>query len=155
MVSRAIRRRGQRRQSDLWMLPQVCPASHLNMAYKAVKRVFENEFRASPLTSVQFAILVHLSLYEPISSAELAERLGSDPSTVSRNMDALEDRNLVDVKRGEDRRERVYRLADTGRRILDDTVPIWRKAQHRVLRQVGRGEWQRALRVLRRIQQTH
>ncbi len=152
MVSRARRRRGKKIDNELWLLPQTCPASHLGMAYKAVRRIFEEEFRPADITSVQFAILVHLSLYEPISSADLAERLGSDPSTISRNMDALENRDWVHVEPGEDRRSRVYTLTAQGREILDRSVPIWRRAQHRVLRHVGRGEWQRTIRSLRRIQ---
>ncbi len=154
MISRARRRRGKKTDNELWLLPQVCPASNLSMAYKAVRRVFEEEFRPSAVTSVQFAILVHLSLYEPISSAELAERLGSDPSTISRNMDALEERNWVNVEPGQDRRSRVYTLAVRGRKMLEATVPIWRRAHHRVLRHVGRGEWQRTMRSLRRLQHT-
>jgi DNA-binding MarR family transcriptional regulator len=132
-------------------IPTVCPAYNLAKALKATMRVFEEELRPAGVTSTQFGVLVNVAVAQPITSNGLAERLGSDPSTVSRNMENLEERNLVTAKPGADRRTRLYRLTDDGWEALNQAVPRWKAARRRVLRRVRGGSWRRTLADLRRL----
>jgi DNA-binding MarR family transcriptional regulator len=132
-------------------IPNVCPAYNLAKALKATMRIFEEELRPAGVTSTQFGVLVNVAIAEPVTSNGLAERLGSDPSTVSRNMESLEQRNLVSAQPGADRRTRLYRLTDDGWRILNRAVPRWKAARRRVLRRVRGGSWRRTLADLQRL----
>lgn len=132
-------------------IPTVCPAYNLAKALKATMRIFEEELRPAGVTSTQFGVLVNVAVAEPVTSNGLAERLGSDPSTVSRNMESLEQRNLVTAKPGADRRTRVYRLTEEGREVLSRAVPRWKAARRRVLRRVRGSSWRRTLADLRRL----
>lgn len=132
-------------------IPAVCPAYNLAKALKATMRVFEEELRPAGVTSTQFGVLVNVAIAEPVTSNGLAERLGSDPSTVSRNMESLEQRNLVTAEPGADRRTRLYRLTEEGRETLDQAVPRWKAARKRVLRRVRGSSWTRTLSDLHRL----
>jgi DNA-binding MarR family transcriptional regulator len=130
---------------------QTCPGYNLGKAYKKVTRLFEEEFRSSDLTLPQFAVLVNTGVTATATASEIAERLGSDLSTISRTMDLLVDRDLVQESRAQDRRVRVYRLTEKGRQALDETLPKWRAAKRRVLDHVDRSSWETTLSTLRRI----
>ena len=111
-------------------------------------REFEKYFRSSDLTLAQFALLVNIGRGEPASGSDVANRLGSDLSTISRTIEGLVSRNLVTVERGVDRRVRLYRLTDLGRDALAEAIPKWRLAKHEVLAGVDRRLWRKTLRQL-------
>ncbi len=132
-------------------ITDTCPGYNLGKAYKRVTREFEKEFRSSDLTLAQFALLVNIGRHEPASGSDVAFRLGSDLSTVSRTIELLVSRNLVTQERGEDRRVRLYRLTEQGRAALAEAIPKWRRARYEVLSRLDRSSWQRTLRQLRAL----
>lgn len=138
---------------QLPLVPQVCPASNLGKAYKIVSRIFEEEFRGFSVTTVQFSILVHIQILERPGCTELAEHLGSDPSTISRIIDTLEHKKLVNSRCGADRRTRMYCLTDAGRAAIKEGLAGWQRANARVLERIGDDRWQDALALLRLLQQ--
>ena len=138
---------------ELPVVPQVCPASNLGKAYKIILRIFEEEFKGSSVTSVQFSILVHIQIMDEPGCTELAEEIGSDPSTISRIVDTLERKNLVNSRCGKDRRTRMYCLTDGGRAAIKEGLSSWQRANARVLEKIGADRWQDSLALLRMLQQ--
>lgn len=128
-----------------------CPGYHLGKAYKKVTRIFEEEFRSSDLTLPQFAVLVNTGITETATGTEIAERLGSDLSTISRTMEIVVRRGLVEQQRAADRRVRVYRLTAQGREVLRDALKKWRRAKRRVLSEVDSETWSGTLETLQQI----
>lgn len=137
--------------NDLEFITATCPGYNLGKAYKHVTRAFEKEFRESNLTLAQFALLVNIGRKEPASGTEIAARLGSDVSTVSRTIDLLVRRGLVLQTRGEDRRVRVYCLTDAGRAALEEAIPKWRRAKRVTLAGLDRRAWKTTLKQLQRL----
>ena len=153
------RRARRARSNPLAFVLATCPGYHLGRAYKRVTREFEEEFRSSgstdqgeatDLTLAQFALLVNVGVTGSATGTEVAERLGSDISTISRTMELIVRRGLVSQRRGDDRRVRIYELTDAGRSALATALPRWKRAKYRVLRRAD-GEWRSTLRVLRRL----
>ncbi len=68
---------------------------------------------------------------------ELAEILGMDRTTLTRNLKGLEEAGIVSVAVGTDRRSRLVSLTPKGERALDDTMPAWRQAQQRAVETLG------------------
>lgn len=136
---------------ELEMITRTCPGYNLGKAYKAVSRTFEQEFRSSNLTSAQFALLVNIGRHEPATGSEVAARLGSDLSTVSRTIALVVERGLVCEQRGSDRRVRMYRLTDEGRDALREAIPKWRRATEKALSEMSGAGWRRTLRQLRSL----
>ncbi|TVQ37016.1 MAG: MarR family transcriptional regulator [Spirochaetaceae bacterium] len=128
-----------------------CPGYNLRRADKTVSRWFDEEFRGAAITASQFTVLLNLALRSPLSTGDLSERLNSDLSTVSRNMEALVRSRLVEVVRGGDRRRREYALSGEGRLVINECLPRWKAAQARTMRRVGRGRWMVALSALKRL----
>ena len=72
-----------------------CLYFNLNAPTRKVNRIWESEFRQTGL-SAPHAYVMRLVLSEPgISQKQLAEELYLDPSTVTRFVDALAERQLV------------------------------------------------------------
>lgn len=140
-----------RPRNELELVTATCPGYNLGRAYKRVTREFEKEFRESNLTLAQFALLVNIGRDEPASGTDVASRLGSDISTISRTIELLVKRGLVLQGRGEDRRVRVYRLSDAGRDALAEALPKWRRAKQATLSRIDRRVWRSTLRQLQKL----
>ena len=138
-------------ENELEFITATCPGYNLARAYKRVVREFELEFRDSNLTLAQFALLVNIGRDEPATGTEVAARLGSDLSTISRTIELLVQRELVVQARGKDRRVRVYRLSETGRAALAEVIPKWKRAKKRTLGRLDRATWRTTLGQLRSL----
>jgi MarR family transcriptional regulator, transcriptional regulator for hemolysin len=95
------------------------PTYWLKRCYQALRRTVEAGLRAYGLTLSQRDVL--LALYEdgPLDQGMLRERLGLEQSSVSRLVDGLVRRNLVELRFGEtDRRHRIAALTSSGEALL-------------------------------------
>ncbi|MFA7565639.1 MAG: MarR family winged helix-turn-helix transcriptional regulator [Alkalispirochaeta sp.] len=127
---------------DFQAIRSQCVASNISRANRIVGRIFEEAFRDVGISSPQFALLVSLAIAPGSSAGDIAETLGSDPSTVSRNTELLLKRGLITVEPGQDRRYRKYFLSEEGDETVQSCVPLWKKAQRMVLKQVGPSDWE-------------
>ncbi len=95
-----------------------CLYFNLNALTRKVNRVWESEFRQTGL-SAPHAYVMRLVLSEPgIPQKQIAEQLHLDPSTVTRFVDALTDRQLVHrVTNDTDRRSAAVLPTEEGKRL--------------------------------------
>lgn len=126
---------------NLQRVPEFCPATQVGRAYKSILRIFEEEFRSACVTATQFQVLVHIGFLDAPGGTELAKRLGSDPSTISRILDTLETKELIKSRSGQDRRTRHYELTDYGTRAVQDGLASWERARSRVLSDMSDTDW--------------
>jgi DNA-binding MarR family transcriptional regulator len=98
---------------------------------------------------MQRSLLVALSLTGGAPLLRLAEELGLDRSTMTRNLAPLERDGLIASAPGPDRRVRLVTLTDRGRRALVTALPLWEKAQRRVLAALGARRFHELNSVLR------
>lgn len=61
-----------------------------------------------------------------------------DRTTLTRNLKPLEKQGLIEIVPGKDRRTRAVFLTPDGYQILADALPLWKKAQHKVTRFMGK-----------------
>ena len=126
---------------NLEQIPELCPATQVGRAYKSILRIFEEEFRSACVTATQFQVLVHIGFLDAPGGSELAKRLGSDPSTISRILDTLETKELIESRAGQDRRTRHYELSDYGTKAVQDGLASWERARNRVLSDMQSSDW--------------
>lgn len=62
-----------------------------------------------------------------------------DPSTLSRNVERMRVKGWLEVDPGVDAREQPFRLTSAGRRLLENAMPRWQKAQERAREMLGDG----------------
>lgn len=68
---------------------------------------------------------------------ELAEPVGMDRTTLSRNVGVLCKRGWARVQPGDDRRVREISLTDAGRDVLRRAYPLWRGVQLALAARLG------------------
>jgi DNA-binding MarR family transcriptional regulator len=97
-------------------------------------RLYDERLRPHELSIGQFTMLATLLVGGPARMKALADRLGLERTTLTRNVELAERRGLVVLQPGEDGRERVVALTALGRRKADEALPAWRAAQTEVTR---------------------
>ncbi len=114
-----------------------CNAAKLRQASRAMSRFYDERLAPSGLRGTQFSLLVALSLTGEAPVLRLAEELGLDRTTMTRNLSPLERDGLITSSPGPDRRVRLIKLTEQGRRTLAAALPLWEKAQRSVTAALG------------------
>jgi len=96
------------------------PAHRLRSAYLRMHRVTNRVFRPFGVTADQYVVLRLLAEGDSLSQQELARLAASDPTTLGRMLDLLEQKQFVARRPHEtDRRTRLVFLTDEGRRMVE------------------------------------
>jgi DNA-binding MarR family transcriptional regulator len=104
------------------------------------------------LTPTQFAALVKIGDAREISQNRLGRLTAMDPATIWGVVKRLRARELVATRPDpRDRRRSLWRLSDTGRRALEDAVPMAKRITRDTLAPLARGERRRFLELLRKL----
>ena len=107
-----------------------CFANRLRTASRAISRHYDAVLKPLDLKISQLTVLTAVSLGAgTLTIVEMAEQLGMDRSTLSRNLDPLERRGLVIVGPEARHRARRIELTPSGRILLDQAYPLWKAAQ--------------------------
>ncbi len=106
-----------------------CLCSGLRRAARAMTQHYGRHLRPFGLQGPQFTVLVVLGQTGPLPMSRLAQRLGLERTTLTRNLRLLAAKHWVTVDETEDRRVRVVSLTDKGRAAARRALPAWREAQ--------------------------
>lgn len=110
-----------------------CICMRLRRAARRVTQIYDRALEPTGLTSTQFNILSVIAHREGRSISALADFLGMDPTTLTRNLRPLIAQKLVrDARDPADGRVRAILLTKRGRARFRRGVPFWRAAQHQV-----------------------
>jgi DNA-binding MarR family transcriptional regulator len=108
---------------------------------RALSQLYENALRPLDLRITQFTILQALSLAGEVTQNRLGEILAMDSTTLTRTLRIMRRESWIAERRGEDRRERLLRLAKAGETQFKRALPAWEKVQSRLRRQLGEQSW--------------
>lgn len=114
-----------------------CVCGSLRRAARAVTQLYDDMLRPSGLRITQFSILGAAMEMSPITLTRLATATVTDRTTLTRNLKLLEEKGLVRIDAGGDRREREISLTRDGAEALKKAHPLWQKAQAQVTRSLG------------------
>lgn len=114
-----------------------CPGFQARATARALTRYYNTCFKPLGLTAEQFSLLVGIGAAEGATLVDLADRAGVDPTTLSRNVQNLESRNLVHAKGGRGRAGKQLALTTTGRQLMVDAFPVWNCAKAELARRMG------------------
>lgn len=119
-----------------------CVGFNLRLVLRAVSQHFDNVIKPSGILGTQFNLLVMIKLLGPITINKLAELGLMDRTTLSRNIKPLEKMKLVEIKPGEDKREREIQITEEGINKLKGALPLWKEAQKQALSEIGDEQWE-------------
>ena len=118
-----------------------CVCHKVRMAARAVTRAYDAALRSVGLRATQFAVLVTVAIEGAVSITALAQALGMDRSTLTRNVQPLVKEGLLVVGREGWHRSRTVEITEQGRARVREAVPLWERAQARLQRQLGAPQW--------------
>jgi DNA-binding MarR family transcriptional regulator len=110
-----------------------CLCFAVRRAARAVTQRYDAHLRSSGLRATQFTLLVVLKNAGPQPQSRLAEILGMERTTLTRNLRPLLARGYVTYEVGEeDRRVRQIAITAAGIQVTARALPHWRKAQREI-----------------------
>jgi MarR family transcriptional regulator for hemolysin len=126
------------------------PTYWLKRCYQALRRTVDSGLREYGLTLSQRDVL--LTLYEegPLDLTALRQRSGLEQSSLSRLVDGLARRELVQVQAGADRRTRIASLTRAGKDLLLNTPGASQLGGEHMVRGLTASEREELVRLLRR-----
>jgi DNA-binding MarR family transcriptional regulator len=129
----------------------LCACFNVRRAARAVTQLSDRELAPSGLRATQVTLLVALARAGAIPFTRLAAVLGMDRTTLTRNLAPLERDGLVTLRPGPDRRVKLATITAKGREVLEQAIPLWRRAQRQITQRIGAGQWDAIRRQLQRI----
>jgi DNA-binding MarR family transcriptional regulator len=139
-------------RDELLEVAEGCACTAVRRTARSMTRAYDDAIRPSGLRVTQFSLLVAA---DPgcgaLKLSEIADILGLERTTVTRDLRPLEKRGLVTVESGQDRRARIVRVTDAGRRTMTDAMPRWRAAQAKLLAGDAADSWPRIAEGLGRL----
>ena len=104
---------------------------------RKLSSLYDTFLAPEDLTITQYSLLADIERAGQLSHAVLAEKVGMDRTTLTRNLRPLTRAKWVTAETGEDRRQRLLQLTAAGRRKLLRSLPLWEEAQRQFLSQIG------------------
>ncbi len=138
--------------SDDALQPINCINYRLRRAARLAAKSYDDALRPSGLRTTQFTLLASLNRLGATSIGDLSEELAIDGTTLTRNLEVLVRRDLVENIAADDGRVRNVRLTDLGKAKFKDAAPLWRRAQRRVLEALEPEHWIEMRARLRKIE---
>jgi DNA-binding MarR family transcriptional regulator len=114
-----------------------CACFALRRAARGLTRFYDRHLRPGGLRATQFTLLALLTNVGPQSLQALAQLLGLERTTLTRNLQPLLARQLVIAQAGDDRRVRRLSVTPAGVQAAVAALPLWRKAQRQVEKQIA------------------
>jgi DNA-binding MarR family transcriptional regulator len=117
--------------------PLACTGARMRKLARRITSFYGQYLRGIGITLGQYSMLAHLGA-EPQTLLQLAARLETDRTTLTRNLKALLANGWVAEVAGGDARERRLVLTTAGHKFRKQAQLAWRRAQFALEAQLGR-----------------
>jgi DNA-binding MarR family transcriptional regulator len=119
-----------------------CACQNLRRATRVVTRIYDQELAKAGIEITQFGLLTAVGLMGEANQKNLSAGFAMDSTTLTRTLGLMLKDGWVRVRRGKDRRERLFSLTRAGERQLVQARPYWQSAEQRLRRKLGDAGWQ-------------
>ncbi len=131
----------------------LCVLDNARKAARAVSRHYDKLARQGGMTAGQFSVLVAIRQVRARTTADLADRLSMDRTTLIRNVALLERDGLVVSALAGDGKAKCFCVTERGEALLQTALPLWRKANTDVEDLLGTEEFLKTINALQRLSQ--
>lgn len=114
-----------------------CACFNVRKAARAITRFYDSVVEPSGLQGTQFSLLAVAQRVGKLPITGMADQLGLERTTLTRNLKVLEVRGLIAVGPGKDGRTKSVSITAAGRDALMKALPYWKKAQQMVVHDFG------------------
>ncbi len=119
----------------------MCTCANLRKAARSVTKAFDDALRPFDLRATQFTLLAALSNSKKKPITQLADALGMDRTTLTRNLQPLERRGLIQIDSEKDLRVKNVSITKGGLKLFEDALPKWEKVQLMISGKLGQERW--------------
>jgi DNA-binding MarR family transcriptional regulator len=128
-----------------------CACQNLRRVTRVVTRIYDQELSKAGLEITQFSLLTALAATGEANQKQLSAGFAMDSTTLTRTLGPLRRQGWIRVRRGKDRRERLFRLTQAGKRRMAEAQPYWDRAEQRLQRELGDVGWKSMKQTISRI----
>src|ERR1700722_18080403 len=114
-----------------------CVCAQVRRLARKLSAVYDAMLSSQNLTITQYSLLANIGRAGQLKHTVLAEKVGMERTTLTRNLRPLTRAKWVVAARGEDRRQHLLRLTAAGKQKLIRSLPLWEEAQRQFLVQFG------------------
>ncbi|HSQ87411.1 MarR family transcriptional regulator [Romboutsia sp.] len=98
---------------------------HIYQARVLMKNKLHRKLKQFAITAEQWSVLMTLHMKEGYNQKELAEKCLKDRAALTRILDILEKKELIERQKSlTDRREYLIYITDKGHKLYDDILPV-------------------------------
>lgn len=120
-------------------------------AARTLLRRFDEQLKPFGVTVQQFSLLAAIRFYPGEPVMVLAQRVLLDRTSLTRNLDLLERKNLVRRVVGVVGNVRLCELTEQGNAMLDRLLPEWQHAQSELMEGISEEDADTYRRVVKRL----
>jgi DNA-binding MarR family transcriptional regulator len=114
-----------------------CIGFRVRMLNRMVTSIYDDALAKAGVKTSQFNVLVAVSNRTEMKPSELAKILAMDESTLSRNVDRMCTKGLLQLEDDADRRSHRITITEKGMAVIRKAYPAWQKAQDEVSQLLG------------------
>ncbi|MEM7296196.1 MAG: MarR family winged helix-turn-helix transcriptional regulator [Pseudomonadota bacterium] len=129
----------------------LCAHANLRQATRVISQVYDAALKLCGIKATQFTLLAVLANRGEMPLTKLAEILVMDRTTLSRNLQPLVKKGWLSIGREKDERIKLISLTEAGVAMVDQSTPLWRKAQMSVIGSIGASKLPRLVSDLNRL----
>jgi DNA-binding MarR family transcriptional regulator len=132
-----------------------CIAGRLRLLNRVITNLYDDALRPLGVKLSQGNVLAVTAKLGVARPAQVCDILELDTSTLSRTVDRMVDNGWLEILPDSDGRSHPFRLTDEGRRLMEQSIPAWERAQAEANRLLGEDGLRLLDEVIRRIKTTH
>jgi DNA-binding MarR family transcriptional regulator len=117
--------------------PQGCTHFRLRQLARLVGRQYDAEVGKCGLKTTQYSLLSHVMHLGPVRPGDLAQAMGLDASTLTRNLKPMAAAGWIEQGAGDDARSRSISITAAGRSKRSEAQRHWRRAQDKLNEMLG------------------
>ena len=106
-----------------------CIGVRVRLLNRVITNLYDNAFRPLGITTNQMSILVSMLRRGYSTPGEIGNFLQMEKSTLSRNLDRMRKSGWLEILQGENGRSQRLQMTPKGRKVVEQSLPLWRAAQ--------------------------
>src|SRR5205807_9235847 len=119
----------------------LCACQKLRRLTRLVTRNYDQELRKADIEITQIGLLTAVSIVGEANQKALSAGFAMDSTTLTCTLALLRRQCWIHVRPGKDRRDRVFRLTEAGKRQIAAAQPHWEVAERRLRKTLGPSGW--------------
>ena len=130
-----------------------CICQNIRRAANVVTAFYDSVMKPLGITANQYSILRHVQVLAPCTTTKLAEAMGLERTTLTRNLKPLTQAELLEDFATSGQRDHQYQLTGSGEKLLKKALPRWEKSQKQLQHHIGEKEMILFMKVLFQLEE--